>query len=174
MNIASNLPFFFYSQMQIHQETISNATNASDLECNFINERYKMILTFYDCANSVVLPFLLMFLSSICSIYAIFKSKYNIMKYTSSKQNKRLAREMRFAFTTIFLNFVYLFLCLPNSVAVLVFNHAVESEFYKVLHFIFLMSYGVNFYLFLASNSLFRSVFFRLFSKVETSNRSFT
>jgi hypothetical protein len=134
-------------------------------ECLIINEN---LLSIMDLINSTILPFFLMTLFSVLTIKAVFDSRSKIRKAvlnpdTKSKNDTSRKRDIKFAITTILLNFIFLFLNGPQSMFFLIsnkyFNYAKSGYSNLVVHLTIFMTYVNNtsvFFINLTANTQFR------------------
>jgi hypothetical protein len=131
--------------------------------CSFGDEsKLDSVLAYLDLINRVVLPFILMLVSSILLIVCIFKSRQRVLKNYTNLENKIFKRDVRLAFTSLILNCFYVTLNLPLSFNELFEVHDVHYAFSV---YMFYASYGVNFYLVFISNFLFRKELFYCLNK---------
>jgi hypothetical protein len=134
----------------------TNMTNASaHLDCNFKDYNAQLIASYMDMTMRDILPFTLIFFFSILLIMSIFRARRRV-KGTTSDQARRLVRDIRFSVMTLLMNFFLIILSLPFSIILLVPNYKQDLAF-DILFYLFYFSYGVNFYVMLITNSLFRN-----------------
>ena len=139
----------------LNEHTTYNISNQSNFACQ--NKKYntRIILEVIDFLNSTLIPFLLMLFFSIQLIYVIFKSRLRIIRITNQLARNRLRKDIKFAITSIILNFMFFIFNLPISLANF-FSVEVNSDLFHIVIYIFFASFGVNFYILFFFNSLFR------------------
>ena len=126
-----------------------NDTNSTDT-CYFIDSYSKNILSFLDLVNRASLSYILLLTFTIANIRTIFKSRKRI------STNKRLAKDIKFAITSIILNLIFIFFTLPVTIIVF-FPVNINNDYFICLSFLFFIAYGVNFYTMTLFNSAFRA-----------------
>lgn len=160
-------------------ESISNQTivmnNNSLYFCDFITAESQFYLSWADFLNLIIIPFLLMTTFTLLLIHAIFTSRRRVIFGYTSRENRAFQRDVKFAVTSISLNLIYLILNLP--LALISFTTSFNDYTFLLCVYVFFASYGVNFYIVLFSNSLFREEFIsifrlRVYSNHNTSNHS--
>lgn len=158
----------FYSQRLVYNGFIySNSTTDDNTTNDTITTRKCTYLPKYrtesnvfkwiDTTLSTILPFILMFLCSIFLIVTVFNSRRRMASNKSgqkSKNNKKLMRDIKFSITLISLNFVFVAFKLP-AIMFLSFGGSTKSVAFYILDDLYYTSYVINFYVFLASNSVF-------------------
>jgi len=165
-NLMYYIPFFIYSKLfmvYLNETNILNNSNNTnnELNCYFTKLHHKKVLYMMDLINSTLIPFLLMFIFSILLIYIIFKSRLRILRLNSSSDRRRLRKDIKFAFTSILLNVAFVSLNLPVCIANLLID--ISEFYYKLLLYLFFISFCINFYLLFAFNSVFRKELLILF-----------
>ena len=161
-NLIYYIPFFIYSKLFIvysNETNILNITNYinntnNELNCYFTELYHKKVLYMMDLINSTLIPFILMFIFSILLIYTIFKSRLRILRLNSAVDRKKLRKDIKFAFTSILLNVAFVALNLPVCIANLL--NDISDFYYKLLLYLFFISFCINFYLLFTFNSIFR------------------
>ena len=107
--------FVYYSEVIFlsgFQST--NNSNTSSSQCVFNSIEAQAIISYMDLAHRVIIPFILMVISSILLIESIRKVRLPISG--SRRQDRRLKKDIRFAITSILLDCIYLVLSLPISI----------------------------------------------------------
>jgi len=160
-NILLYIPFEIYTSYM--NKTIENS-NKTKFLCRFKDKNTEQVLLTIDLINLSLLPFGLMFILSIMLIYTIFKSRKRLTGLNNQQENARLIKYIKFAVTSIFLNISFILLNLPFAFGNL------SRDFLPYLYIvystnIYLFSYCINFYIFLATNSIFKKSFFNIFRK---------
>jgi hypothetical protein len=152
-NLCLYVPVLFYTELQ---QEANNETY-----CNWINPDIQSIALLVDTANRLILPFIAMLICDVLLIYTIYKSRRNMLT-SNSRSNETLKKDIKFAVTSIFLNFVYILLNIPIILFFTLFSNA-NITFYYFTFYIWYLCYAVNFYLILFSNNLVRKEFFSKF-----------
>ena len=129
--------------------------------CNLISTEWSQIISYMELVNFSVFPFLLMVCFSSLLIGTIYKARRRVHLNNSEREKKRLRQDIKFSINLILMNFFFFFLTIPNIIALFVYFH--NSYLLYVAMYLFDISYGINFYLILSTNSLFRSEFISLF-----------
>ena len=132
--------------------------------CDYISYDLQLALTYIDDVDRELIPGILMIIFSTMLVTAVFRSRLRVA--TSVRDRKRLRRDVRLAVNCFFLNFTFILLNTPNTVAYL---YPTSSNWsYNLVYWItytFFFCYGVNFYIIVLCNSLFRAQLFRLFGR---------
>jgi hypothetical protein len=160
-------------KMRINNGTI--AQNGSiDARVDCINNS-TVTLLWLDDFNSTIIPFLFLTACSVVVIYFIKKSRNRINNNTARKEI--MAKDRKFAVTTLALNLVFLLFNLPVLVSSQVLVNGNEVDQYRtpisymttVCYYVF---YATDFLTQFVANSLFREQFFCLIlrGKVSGSN----
>ena len=133
--------------------------------CNFISFDLQLAITYIDDTNREFVPGTLMVCFSSMLVAAVFRSRYRVA--SSVRDRKRLRRDVRLAANCFFMNFTFLLLNTPNTVAYL-YPTSSDWSFDLVLWitYTFFFCYGVNFYIIIVCNSLFRAELLRLLGKI--------
>lgn len=159
--ILLTINFVYYIPISFFFDIISyNQSNVSSLVCTYNSLSSQDIATYLSLLNRTVIPFSLMMLFSFLLIYSIFKSRNRVLSTMS--ENKRLKRDIRFAFSSFFLNVTFILLNAPTFLVYFVpsfYSHIYVLFTYYILN----LSYAVNFYILFITNSLFRKEFFLIF-----------
>lgn len=116
------------------------------------------------------LVFILMITVSVLIIVRIVNSRRRVMENYNFSENLTFRKDVRLAITSIMLNMFYILLIFPVNLVtfdIIKVNYDVIIFFY----YLCLCSYGINFYLMLATNSLVRGKFFSLFKKEPNNSR---
>jgi len=148
--------FCFYIPASLYTELTLSDKNRS--VCNWLNLDVQTTALLIDTANRLVLPFVAMLICNVLLIYTIFKSRRTVSA-SLSNANVTLKNDIKFAITSIFLNFVYIFLNIPVILSYTVFFNIGTDIFYFFSFYLWYMCYAVNFYLILFTNSLVRKEF---------------
>ena len=168
----------FYSQRFIYNgfvyQTLNNSTTT---KCSTlkqfieINKTFKWIDTFI----STIIPFILMFISSIFLIYTVFSSRKRLASSKSIPNKRKLAKDIRFSVTLIALNFVFVSFKLP-AIIYLSAGGSRTLVWFSLLDDLYYSCYAVNFFIYLAANSIFRQQFLIMigFGKSKRKEKTYT
>lgn len=151
-NLVYYLPIAFYSDnLNIADK---NETNMTLNVCVFTDPQAQIILSFLDVFNLLLIPFSIMFVSSIILIITIY-----ISRKRAQSENEISKKDIRFSITSISFNIGFLVLNLPLAIVCFFTTNFSDYTFYTT-YYLFYASYAINFYIILFSNKLFRSVVF--------------
>ena len=140
---------------------IKNYQNLTNI-CSFKTHSYKTIISTMDVINSTLIPFLVMFLSSISIIYSINYTRKRVMQKSATlKDRKRFKRDLQFSFTIIFINIGYMIFNLP--ICVLQYLGEYDLLVFVALDVFFYLQYVYNLFMHISFNSLFRKELLTLF-----------
>ena len=142
--------------------TISNTTTI----CFFNNDENQLTVTLMDLIDFILIPFILMIIFSTLLIITIFKSRSKVNN--SLKENKRLKKDIKFSISLLSMNLLFILLNLPDEIDLfLPFNNEIYSPLAQLCN----LSFAINFYLILFTNSLFRKEFISLFFNKKAKNQ---
>lgn len=149
LNFLMYLPFPILINQQIQNNQDHQLTTCSFAE----NLHIDTILSYMDLINRSLLPFTLMIIFSSLLIHSVFTSRNRISRNLSTNEIKTLKKDLKLSVTCITLNLVYIAFSLPISI-----NDFMDFSdlFYTLSLNLFYMSYAVNFYIILISNTLVR------------------
>jgi hypothetical protein len=131
------------------------------INCFFSDAYAQLFISYMDLIARAILPFILMIICSVTLIYSLFKSRLRVVENFLAEENQTIHRELRLAVSSISLNIIYIITQLPLSITM--FQTDFSDFYYELTYYIFYLSYAINFYIILATNSLFRSRFLSLF-----------
>ena len=152
------------------------AGNTTTYSCSFDSSSSQIVLSFLFLVNSAILPFIIMFAITVLLVNVITKSRHRIAANHTAEENKTFKRDFKFTVTSISLNLMFIILNLPVSIAIFFPNYQ-ASIIFVFCYYLFYSSYGINFYVLLAFNSIIWQNFltaFRLkrFSKFNSYNNT--
>ena len=153
-------PILFYYDLIETETIVDNATNATEISviCNNASTFGTDLVFWLFLIAGTVIPYSLLILCTILLILTIFQSRMR-MKTDASKS--KFKKDLKFAITLITLNLIFIILTLPVSLTA---QGSVTTTFaidmYLMDFTLFAASYGVNFYLLIATNSKIRDEFF--------------
>ena len=156
---------FYHLNVPLSYDTVTISNNNTTI-CFFNNDENQLTVTFMDLIDFILIPFILMIIFSTLLILTIFKSRSRVNN--SLKENKRLRKDVKFSISLLSMNLLFILLNLPDEIDLfLPFN----NEIYSTLAQLCNLSFAINFYLILFTNSLFRKEFISLFVKKEAKNQ---
>jgi hypothetical protein len=130
--------------------------------CDFVDTNAQLLISYMDLIARAIVPFFLMIICSVTLIYSLFKSRLRVVENFLAEENQTFYRELRLSVSSLSLNIIYIATQLPISITI--FQAEYYSNFiYELSFYLFYFSYAINFYIILATNSLFRSRFISLF-----------
>jgi hypothetical protein len=146
--IIFNLIFYLPFPILVQKFQIKDEQNHLII-CSFISSGLVTFLTYMDLVNRVIFPFILMIILIILLIKSLLFNNNN-----NNNENHNLI------ITSIFLNIYNIFLTLP----ILLNSFFSINEFsFSFTLYVFYISYAVNFYIILATNSSIRNEFLIMF-----------
>jgi hypothetical protein len=165
-NLIAYTPAFFIMSLTNYT---TNATNPNTVVCNGNKSAFEL----FDLINSTLIPFVVMLLFSSLLIYTIFSSRLKILRMASERDKARLKKDIKFAISSIFLNFFFLSLNLPIHVAPLL-DISPYTELNVIFQLAIYLSFSVTFIIMFIFNSLFRKELLIMFRLSESTIRLFT
>jgi len=159
-----NIPISFLVDIFEFNQTYANGTNISYLNCYPISYEAQMIASYIDIINREILPGILMICFSFMLVLAVFRSSSRVANSITS--HNRHKKDVRLAINCFFMYFVFILLQTPSSVAFFLPDLFSETIIYSSTSYLFFLSYGINFYIILACNSLFREEFYKILRKI--------
>ncbi len=144
--------FFSFDIVNIDNSTI----------CYINDNQNQIIVANMVLVNYFLLPFFLMLLFSILLIATILKSRSTMNSNNAARENRHRRKDIKLSISLLFLNLLFFLLNLPIVTDQFL---PFDSDKYTIVNYIYYSSYGVNFYILLGTNSLFRRQFYSLFYK---------
>lgn len=148
-----------------------NLATLSDLSCR--------LFVFYTFSISPIAPMILVYISieryisnllmvifTLLLISTIFSSRRRVITNYTFRQNETFRRDVKFAFSSLILNIIFILLNLPSTI--MYFVGGGGSKYPNL--FLFLVNinnlgYSIDFFLIFIANSLFRQQFLFIFCK---------
>lgn len=147
---------------EMNTTSFNNDTNETiRYECNYSVVNQENIYSWMDLLNLTILPFSLMIVFATLLIITIFQSRLRILRMSAIQDRNRLNKDIKFAVTSILLNFIFIILNLPICIANVFFE--VFYSYYDAFLSIYYISYCINFYILFFFNSIFRKEAYLLF-----------
>ena len=161
MVMAYYLPVYLFYELQQNEPTNNTEYSQLDYSCNFQDQNAVLLISYMDLIIRVLVPFVLMLLMSVLLSYSLFSSRKRLVENFLAEENETFYKEIRLAASSICLNIVYIFTQLPISITVFYLGYSTIA--YQFSYYLFYLSYAINFYIILPTNSHFRTGFFKLF-----------
>lgn len=153
------IPIFNNIQTEYLNNTLANSTGNKKVICEFVSSKSRIVLNYYDLILRILMPSMLMLISSFEMISNFFQLRRRIRhNFLQASSTSRFKRDILFAITSLVLNLVFIVLNLQFSL-ILFLPKFFNFEMFLLTFFIYYASYGVNFYLMVFTNSLFRNEF---------------
>jgi hypothetical protein len=134
-------------------------------KCASENKRSRYLLIL----NSHLIPYSLMITFTLLLIYSTFKSRRRVIANYTNRQNRTFKRDIKFALSSLSLNFIFILFNLPVS-----FRSYFYPDLFLFFLYLHLFSFSINFYLLFIFNSLFRKQFLSFFiTKYQNNNNIF-
>jgi hypothetical protein len=150
--IIFNLIFYLPFPILVQKFQIKDEQNQIII-CSFISSGLVTFLTYMDLVNRVICPFILMIILIILLIKPLLFNNNNNNNNNNNENHNLII-------TSIFLNIYNIFLTLP----ILLNSFFSINEFsFSFTLYVFYVSYAVNFYIILATNSSIRNEFLVMF-----------
>jgi hypothetical protein len=169
-NLIYYAPFVLFNDLITVED---NSNNTNNVVCTYVNDIYSEALPLMDLFNSALIPFIILTLTSINTIYNILKPRGKFSNNQSDNQNnsnntnrnEKFKKDIKFAITLIILNIIYLFFNLPICIT----NYIDTTDFIYILTlYIFYAHFATNFWIFFIFNSLFRNELIYLLFKIKS------
>ena len=162
-NFILYLPWLLQPYTTIDSSLNQTASkNNKTASCKYLDVNIQRIILSIDMLNLSILPFVLMFILSIMLIYTVIKARKRSMVLSDQQEKARLLKDIKFSVTLIFLNIAFVSFNLPISL-----SHIFEVENQNLnpyYSFVYMLSYCVNFYILVLTNSIFRAGLVNLFT----------
>lgn len=116
-------------------------------------------------AESSIIPFIIMFITSIITIKLLWKSRRQVemVGNLSSQQNKRKSRDRMFALTSLTFNILFIVLKMPLLICLTIGFAFLNNYVLEVAILLYFLNFSIGFFVHFVSNSLFRRELFILF-----------
>ena len=127
-----------------------------------------VILPVMDLLNSVILPCVIMTITTILLINSIYKMRFLQGYYSMRMSNINTNwanKQCLLAFKSITLNSVYIIITLPFPIVLLLGDLISDSLIY-LKFYLFCTSFSIKFYILLMMNNSFRMEFFSVFRSI--------
>ena len=168
--VIVNLLMYIKIPIDLRLTTVNmtlNTTSFTYVICDASLPAYTFVSGMYLIEGSI-LPFLIMFTTSIISIRLIRKSSLTLGKrQTAFRRNSRFKRDARFAVTSITFNFMFIVLKLPVVLLVVLMSFvstlSPSSLELQLTYLLYFLNFSIGIIVHLVSNSLFRREFLLLF-----------
>lgn len=161
--VVCSYNFIYYIPTITGMDLMVYSANDS-LVCNYKTYEYQTLLSYMDLINRVFLPFLLMTIFSIALIIIIFKSRIRILASGSISEKKTFKKDVKFSISILIFNFIFLLCNLPLSLFLLYPDYLEFPFLYILLCWLLFVSYTINFYVLIFTNSVFRKEALSIFN----------
>lgn len=128
--------------------------------CTIASINSRLLLTYMDVGFRIVFISVVMILITILIIYCIYKSRRRVMNM-STVDSRIIKKDIRLSVTSLLINFIYIILNMPLNFTSF-FSSSIPEYGYLITLNLFYMSYSINFYIIVFTNSLFRREFLNL------------
>jgi len=155
LNLVYFSPVLYYYHSTL---TLNSTLNDCSRDSNGEN-----IISYLTFISRILLPLFLIFLFSIILIYKIIKSKSRIYTFYSDREKLIFKKDVHLSIISILFNLIQFSFTLPVLISYFLFDQ--KSITFTFTLYIYYFSFAFNFYFLLASNSLFRSEFWNIFSR---------
>ncbi len=150
---------FVLNLIEITNSTTTTTTTSLKIVCYTNNYHLFQITDWMDIVNRVILPTVLMILTSIIFLNSIWNLNQRIAQNFGTNQN--IKKQINRIVSLLILNVCYISFSLPISIVAFYFQPK-DIQFLASYYFSFLFG-SVNFYVILFTNSLFRKEFILIF-----------
>jgi len=127
---------------------ISNYNPNDNRECLRANKNLFYLTTL----NTKIIPYSLMITFTILLIVSIFKSRNRVISNYTNIQNETFQKDVKFAFSSLSLNIIFILFNLPASIVLISGNN--YHYLFLIFLYLYLFSFSIHFYLLLIFNSL--------------------
>ena len=155
----------YYLPVGLYFKGSSSSVNDTTIICDFATNDAKILISYMDLVIRVIFPFILMIGLSLSLIFSLIGRRRRIIENFLAEENQTFDKEIKLATSSISLNLIYIVTQLPVSITVFI-SQFYSNFYYEFTAYIFFFGYAINFYIILATNSLFRSRFLKLFKQL--------
>ena len=153
--------FLFYIEVPIYlTNTKLQVMNATYYICDTSTLSIGGAITMMFLIDGSLLPFLIMFASSIIMIKMIRDSSRTITNGGQSRVANRTSRDLKFAISSIAFNVVFVVLKMPLVIMIVLSSYyTLNQNAFTTTFLLYFVNYSISFFVHLASNSIFRREF---------------
>lgn len=161
-----------YIEIPIDLRLVSlNNTNNTNMTCDLTSLRLDTFVSGMYLIEGSLLPFLIMFTTSIISIRLIRKSSKHLSTTQTAFRNCRNKRDARFAVTSIVFNFMFIILKSPIIVLAVLKTiipglNSTDLPL-ELTYLVYFFNFSIGLVVHLVSNNLFRSQFCQVFRLIK-------
>ena len=175
-------PFHLYNSSAINQTSSVPPEPINFYQCRFVSALTARVVFVMHFVNTATVPFSLMLLSTILVIISLYNSKTRMSRYsfTKSKKNRRRStlnyRDIRFSFTSIMLNVLFLAFNVPLAVFYFTFHFTSiwddrEADPFRTREFaivtaIYFANFATPLLVYLVSNSILSREFVTMVKEI--------
>lgn len=146
----------------IKDKFITNISVSNNFEC-VLNKKIWTWALIWALVGKLI-PNLLIILFTILLLKTIFKSRQRVITNYTFNQNETFRRDVKFAFTSLLLNIIFILLNVPLTI-IYYTNSIKDPNLFLFLMNLNNLSFSIDFYLIFLTNSLFREQFLLIFCK---------
>lgn len=138
---------------------LANANGTSICTISLTSKR--LLVSFMDFGYRILALSVIMIVLTALIVYRIFESRKRVLRI-SKKESRILKKDVRLSVTSFMINIIYILLNMPINFSTFFLSSIPEYGYLFTLN-LFYLSYAINFYIIIATNSLFRREFLLLF-----------
>ena len=138
--------------------------------CNYPFLSYLNIFLYAQLSDTCIVPFLVMFVTTIFTIRLLTKSRNSLHRIGQADKKRRM-RDMKFAFSSMAFNVFFIAFKMPFLFSYILPLSFVNNTFFQVSFFLFLINCSANFFIHFATNSIFRREVYAILGLSMASNR---
>ena len=180
MGIIAFVNLIFYIEVPIYgYNTVSVTKNAANItttsfQCNLRSLYFYQYFFIVFLIQAFLVPFILMFSSSILMIRALYKTRKRIEAHENRENKSRRAKDTKFAISSICLDFLFIVLTTPHILSfIITISDRNTSNFFLVSSALVInVNFSKSFFVYLVSNSIFRKEFIGLIKSINPNHIS--
>ena len=150
--------FVLYSELLITLK-IDKRLTLDIYICNFGAFDYYGSFIYAQLAETCVIPFLIMIVTSIITIKQLIESRRTLERTCRIGNKQRKHRDMKFAISSLTFNVVFVAFKMPFFISNIIYHEII----FQVAYILFLINCSSNFPIHFATNSVFRRELFAIF-----------
>jgi hypothetical protein len=173
--------FIFYIETPIfgdNTRTIIRTANQtiSNWQCALKSLSFYQAFSIVYLIQAFFLPFAIMLTSSIIIIRGLFKTRRRIEVHENREMKSRKAKDIKFAVSSIFLDFLFIVLTTPVllTYVITVSDRATSAFFTTSTALLFSINFSKSFFAYIVSNSIFRKELKSIIKSIKSGNVSST
>lgn len=144
--------------IDIVQVPVGYGSNDTSPACDLQYTTISNAVTLLSAIEAVLIPFLIMLLSSIVTIRSIVMSRKNLENNREGRLSERKSRDKKFAINSIVFNVLFLIFKTPLALVnyIPVENYFTYLYFVSITALLYYANYSMNFFVHFSINSIFR------------------